>query len=355
MRPTQIAELSAGVLTSILRESGALVAAQIVDARATSFGDGKGAMSSTVRIALRYDQPEPQAPRSLIAKAAPTDPAMRAIGADLGLYRREVGFYTQLAGQVTMPTPRCYYATYAEETGAFLLLLEDIIGTHNGDRATGCDLVIARRAVAELVALHAAWWQDPQLSAMTWLQPFDPRPLQATYQRAWPTFAARMGPQLPDTLRAIGERLGGSLSTIFARYWEPPWTLVHNDFQLDNLFLSADGEQLTVIDWQSALRGQGALDVAGFLGGNLSVEDRRAGEAELLRSYHAGIVGRGVVGFSLNDLCLGYRRAIFDGFSRMVIAVASELGAEQARVHREILWPRYSTALLDLQADALLP
>lgn len=355
MRPTQIVELSAGVLTSILRESGALATAQIVDAQVSSFGDGKGAMSSTVRIALRYNQLEPQAPRSLIAKAAPTDPAMRAIGADLGLYRREVGFYTQLAGQVVMPTPRCYYAEYVEETGAFLLLLEDIIGTRNGDRAAGCNLVIARRAMSELAALHAAWWQDPQLSALAWLQPFDPRPLQATYQRAWPTFVSRMGSQLPETLRAVGERLGGSLSAIFARYWEPPWTLVHNDFQLDNLFLSSDGEQLTVIDWQSALRGQGALDVAGFMGGNLSVEDRRAGEAELLHSYHAELVGRGVGGFSLNDLFLGYQMAIFDGFSRMVIAIASELGEEQARVHREILWPRYSTALLDLQADALLP
>jgi aminoglycoside/choline kinase family phosphotransferase len=328
-----------------------------MSAQVEPLSGSKGAMSRIVRIHLSYDRHIPVAPRSVIAKFASDDPALRSIGQTLGLYRREVGFYGEFDGQVGLHAPRCYALQHDLETGAFLLLLEDIVSATNGSRVTGCTPAQARLAITELAKLHAAWWEHPQLRALDWLQPFDPRPLQEVYQRAWEPFVTRMGAQLPDALRDIGERLGAHLAPLFKGYWESPWTLVHNDFQLDNLFfgISESDPPLTVIDWQSVLRGRSMLDVAGFLGGNLTIEDRRANERALLEGYHALLIGQGVTGFTFDDCWHGYQVALLDGFSRMVIAIASNLSDEQARAHREILWPRYSTAVLDLNTSKHLP
>lgn len=343
------AGLSAEALSRLLRIDGG----RISSLQVSPVGDGRGAMSRTARIALTYDGPATGAPATLIAKYTPSDPEMRAIGQSLGLYRREIGFYQELASRVQMLSPRCYAAQIAEERGEFLLLLEDITAAQNGDRAAGCSPAVARQAVIELAALHAVWWQRPLLTELGWLQPFDPGPLQETYQRAWGRFVELMGSQLSDELRTVGERLGRRLSAVFDQYWAAPWTLVHNDFQLDNLFFRPDGA-ITVIDWQSVVRGQGAMDLAGFLGGNVSVAQRRATEADLVQMYHTALRERGVTGYALDDCWRGYRLALFDGFSRMVIALASNLTPRQAQVHREILWPRYSAAVLDLRCDALL-
>lgn len=353
---TRLEDLNAVALTDVLRAAPALDEARVVAVQVDRLGGEKGAMSGAARIALEYDRPEMDAPRTLIAKFAVEDPGLRAINSALGLYRREVAFYMQLADRVALPTPRCYYAHYADTTGAFLLLLEDLVAARNGSRVAGCTLAEAELIIGEIARLHAAWWLQPCLGKLDWLRPFDLGPLQETYRRSWNVFVARMGSRLTDELRTIGELLGTHLAALFERYWDAPWTLVHNDIQLDNIFFSgADAApKLTIIDWQSVVRGQGALDVAGFLGGNLTIEERRAHEDRLLKLYHQQLLKRGVRGYSLADLRAGYRAALFDGFSRMVIAIASQLTPEQERIHRDILWPRYSAAVLDLQADALL-
>jgi hypothetical protein len=97
------------------------------------------------------------------------------------------------------------------------------------------------------------------------------------------------------------------------------------------------------------------LDVAGLLGANLSVEQRREHEMQLLRSYYATLLDRGVQGYSFEQCLTDYRISLLDGLSRIVIALASKLRDEQEWAHREVLWPRLSTAILDLRVGELLP
>ncbi len=354
MFPAHPEALNAAWLTMVLREAGTLTHTQVVAAQITILGGTKGAIGQIARLLLTYDNNESAAPQSLIAKFASTDPALRTLGNALGLYLREVSFYRELAAQVEVRTPYCYFAAINSQSGECLLLLEDLAPARNGDRVAGCNPSEALLVVQALATLHADWWMHPALARLDWLRPFDSAPLEAAYQQAWGPFTTKLATLLSPELLRLGEQLGANLATVFAGYWDEPWTLLHNDLQLDNLFFSAD-MQLTIIDWQSAVRGRGMLEVAGFLGGNLSIADRRAHEQPLLEAYYAILLKRGVRAYSFEQCYLDYRVSMFDGFSRMIIALASNLREEQERAHRDVLWPRYSTAVLDLNAGELLP
>ena len=120
---------------------------------------------------------------------------------------------------------------------------------------------------------------------------------------------------------------------------------------LDSFFFATTGDSisLAVVDWQLLTYGHGVLDVASFLGGNMSPEDRRTHEMDLLRTYHALLVENGANGYP-SARCLGdYRFSMLDGLARMVNAIGGGgLRDEQERTHRDIIWPRFCAAILDL-------
>ena len=94
---------------------------------------------------------------------------------------------------------------------------------------------------------------------------------------------AAMRPQILDDLAAM------------------PHTLVHFDFRADNLFFDTDGS-IVVIDWQAISQGGGVADVGYFVSQNLSTDDRRAHEPELLHAYHDALVANGVSDYSYDQL-----------------------------------------------------
>ena len=85
-------------------------------------------------------------------------------------------------------------------------------------------------------------------------------------------------------------------------------TLTHWDSRTDNLFFDSSkpagsAESCLIIDWQMIQRQRGAHDLSMLLATSLSVEDRRAHDAEVLRAYHDELCARGVEGYSYEDLC----------------------------------------------------
>ena len=85
-------------------------------------------------------------------------------------------------------------------------------------------------------------------------------------------------------------------------------TLTHWDSRTDNLFFDSSkpagsAESCLIIDWQMIQRQRGAHDLSMLLATSLSVEDRRAHDAEVLRAYHDELCARGVEGYSYDDLC----------------------------------------------------
>ena len=100
-----------------------------------------------------------------------------------------------------------------------------------------------------------------------------------------------LAPEHRDVCRLFSEQLPAYLGLHTG-----PRTTSHGDFRLDNLLFQPGHPRPVVVDWQTAAWGGASLDVAYFIGGCLSTEDRRSHEADLLAHYHDALCRRGVRG-----------------------------------------------------------
>jgi Phosphotransferase enzyme family len=255
---------------------------------------GTGQMSQTYRVSLSYEDAERAGPGTVVLKVAAADATSRATGVGMGIYEREVRFYQELAPRIGGPIATCHLAVHDPSEGWFTLLLEDVGPAEQGDQIAGCSVDRALLAMHELARLHAPVLGDPALAVTPWLN--QPSPVnQALVSQLLPAFLERYGEWIAPEHRALCERFAASLDGWLAER-RPPLGLVHGDFRLDNLLFGEEGspKALTVVDWQTVSWGAAMADAAYFLGGGLTVEDRRAHEEELLRGYLDELAALGV-------------------------------------------------------------
>ena len=94
----------------------------------------------------------------------------RQTGLALGLYEREVRFYTDIAPNLDGgPVAACYSAAFNADTGAFHLLLGDAGPAVVGDELRGATVEQALLALAELGRLHAPALGDQAMAQADWL------------------------------------------------------------------------------------------------------------------------------------------------------------------------------------------
>ena len=254
-------DLTTDWLTSALREGGTIDKAAVASFKAGPLAERKGFFGQIARLSLDYDPAEAGSPQSLIAKFSSATPKMRKRTNTIAAYEREVRFYQRLARQTSMRTPTCYYSDVNTETGMHILLLEDLGPAGSGSRVTGCSLEQAELAIHQIANFHATWWEKPQLEEISWLTDvdFDPVALSDAHNRWWPDFLRQAEHRLPDPIKEIGERLGQHRANIMRHLGTSPRTLLHGDYQLDNLFFGTPegGLPFAVVDWQRMWRGRG--------------------------------------------------------------------------------------------------
>lgn len=322
----------------------------------------RGIAGRHARLSLLYSRAEAGAPRTVFAKFPLADLDARKAQHGYKMFLRETKFYGELAGQVPLRTPRCYYRDLDMETGECVLLLEDLSGWRGGSYLAGCSAREAEAVVRELARLHAAWWESPRLGALGYAEadPANSEFFRTTFARHWPPFLERTGGRLSAELVETSERVGRHVGVVLEHLFRaPPRTLIYYDCHLDNLFFRAapeGGLSVMVIDWQLYFVGQGAYDVAYFLAGNLEPGARRSCETALLRLYHGLLLEQGVRDYPFEALLDDYRMLLLEGLFRMVFnAVYLGLSPEQERAHLEVYAARFLRAVLDHDATALLP
>ncbi len=357
--PAGIEDVTPEWLTRALRETGIIYKASVTSLDIQLF-EGQGLVGQVARVILRYDLVEEGAPGSLIAKLPTADEAFRAFLAPLGVYEREIRFYEEMAGQIELRTPRLYYSAMDTEAGKYVLLIEDMAPTRVGDNVAGCSLEEAVLAIRNLAKLHAAWWEHPRLAGLDWLPMFarDPEQSQTRFEELWGPFLERFGDMLPVSAIRIGEKLKSNVAYVVSSIGEPPRTLIHGDFRLDNLFFSTDkdGVALAAVDWQVVSQSKGVFDVAYFLSWSLQPEQRRAKEMDLLRMYHSLLLYRGVKGYDFDQCLKEYRLFMLFPFIRLVVVGANaDLSHQRANVLLQTLVERTVAAISDLNSVDLLP
>jgi hypothetical protein len=131
---------------------------------------GTGQMSECYRIALTYAGGE-HGPSSVVLKVAAADPSSRQTGLAMGLYEREVRFYTDIAPGLHGPgvIAPCYHAAYDPATGVFDLLLGDAAPAIVGDEISGATIEQATLALTQLGRVHGPLLGDTALAGAMWL------------------------------------------------------------------------------------------------------------------------------------------------------------------------------------------
>ncbi len=354
-------EVTADWLTHALHEGGVLQRARVTGFETETISEGVGLIGQVLRIRPRYDRPEEGAPASLVAKFPAAVPENRHIGHLFRFYEREIRFYETLAGQAGIATPRRYYSAMDLERGDYVLLLEDLApGRRLGDQVGSCSLAEAELAVREAARLHATWWQNPRLDELDWM-PYvnDPvnKAAQEQFAQSWEPFRERFADRLPSWLPDAARKLGENIEAILDSFTEPPRTVLHGDYRLDNMFFGEEGGRptLAVIDWQITCRGRATFDVAYFTCTSLDVGLRRRHGLDLLRLYHRTLQEHGVRDYSFEQCLQEFRVGAFFCLVYAVIAGgsldwANERGAALATAMVE----RTVTAIAELEAaDAI--
>jgi hypothetical protein len=341
-------------LTAVLSDAGLVAAGRRVTALSgTPIGTGQ--MADTTRFALEYDE-EGAGPTTVVGKFASADDQSRGTGLALRAYEIEVRFYQEVAALVAARVPAAYAAEVEAETGWFTLLLQDIVGGTQGDQIEACGPDVAAAVLTEMAGLHAPCWERPDLAGLEWLNrntPDSEEFLSALVSSLLPGFLERYADQLAPEHQEVCRQFAAHLP-----HWvgDPggPRTVSHGDFRLDNLLFQPGDPRPVVVDWQTAVWAPASVDVAYFIGGCLSTEDRRTHEADLLAHYHEELFRRGVRDYSMDQFRSDYRHSTFGGVLMAIVASMVVQRTERGDLMFLTSTTRHAQHVLDTGALELL-
>jgi aminoglycoside/choline kinase family phosphotransferase len=253
------------------------------------------------------------------------------------LYGREIRFYAELAGKVSITTPQVYYSASDEDSGDHVLIMEDMSYAQNGDDLLGRSREDALFCVRQLARLHADWWDDTRISEFPGQHQISDQH-QPRFQRSWRLCMEKVGADLSPSFITICDLLTNRIGEISSALTSRPQTLIHGDFRYDNIFFSQnDGAvQLTLIDWQLVERACAAYDVSYFVASSLHIHQRREIEDDLLAAYHDTLIDCGIRDYSISDLLNDYRLS-FIRFIELWVEAGAYLDLTNPRGHAYFL------------------
>jgi len=360
--PTTTDEITAEWLTNALRAAGTIGSdASVAAVESVAGGPGVGFMGEVAKLALTYEGDAGGAPTSMIAKFATNSPEIKTMMFPTRVFEREHRFYGEIAGRTPVRTPEAFHITCVVDDDPmheeYLLLMEDLEGFELGDQLAGVTPEQARSALVGLAKHHARFWNAEGLEDAPFI-PVINGPLnkagEAIYNASLPGFMEVFGSAVWPDMLPVAEAYGSHHPKLLDRFAAMPHTLVHFDFRADNLFFDDDGS-VVVIDWQSISVGGGAADVGYFLGQNLSIDDRRAHEDDLLHAYHDTLVADGVTDYPFERFFDDYRVGLIYGWIIPVFAVGTlDSSSERAMALWNAVIERVQTAIFDHGAQEFI-
>jgi len=348
-------EIDAAWMTQALDEAGVARGAKVTHLEFAGFV-GTGQMARNARFRLTWDRPEGR-PSSLVGKFPSADERARTTGFEQGNYVTEWEFYSNVVDTLTIRTPKCYVARFDEAAQEFVLIMEDMAGSRQGDQLAGLTVDEAALAVDTVVGLHAPRWGDPELRNFVAHRPKGDEwagMLGGIYEMTMEPMLARLGSRLdPDVVALIEEFK--PYAGAWARGVDTPRTLVHIDYRPDNFMFGVEpgAPPLAVVDWQTATDGNALIDVAYCLGACMPPATRAAVEQDMIRSYVRGMQAAGV-NLDFDRAWRDYRHASLWGLAMAVIATVLAAETERGNDMLTRMAQYHGRHALDLDAISLL-
>lgn len=223
----------------------------------------------------------------------------------LGGYQRELDFYRRIAPTAPLATPTCHAALISGSD--FVLVLEDLRDWENADHLAGLSQDQARTALRALAGLHA--WSpaagedalqcfplvDNSLTRDLFLPAFTP---------GWQLYLTKTDQPVPDAVARFADRFAELAPQALSALAERAM-LLHGDIRADNMFFR--GDELKIVDFQLAVRGVGAADIAYLVSQGLPTDVRRGTDRDLVRDYVDQLKSLGVKDYSFDEAWRHYR------------------------------------------------
>ena len=348
-------DIDAAWMTDALERAGVARGAAVTEVHVQGY-IGTGQTGRNARLALTWDDPADR-PATVVGKFASADPNARLAAFTNGTYENEWAFYHHLAHTLHIRTPECHAALYDHDAPSFVLIMEDIAGSRQGDQFAGLTLDEAALTIEQAVGMHAPRWGDPTLADFA---PHRPKGDEAAmmlgmvYQMMVEPFLDRLGPGLDadviDLVRALGPLAPG-----WAAGNDTPRTVVHLDYRPDNFMFGVEegAPPLVVVDWQTVNHGFAMWDIAYLIGGAFEPADRAKAERDLIDDYLARMRAAGVE-YAADTAWTDYRLGSVWGVVMSVIATILAAETERGNDMLTVMAQRHGRHAIDLQALDLL-
>lgn len=294
-------------------------------------------------------------PDTLFVKLQPFPEEQRAFLRMTGLGVAEARFYAGV-GDLPVRAPRAWYSDHDDETGSFVMVLEDLVAA--GCRFASPDdpevLAVAESLMEELAALHATYWERdiPWLGRHSLSSGGGDEQKQRAGAGASLVRSAidQFASDLPAAFRELGELYVERFLDVGRLFNEGEKTLIHGDDHIGNLFV--DRDRTGFYDWAVASRYPGMRDVAYFLCNSLPTELRRAEQEALVARYRDGLAARGVI---LDERTAWDQYRLFATYSWISACTTAAMGDKLQPFevgHRATI--RTTEAIIDLDTLGLL-
>ncbi|KAI1428014.1 kinase-like domain-containing protein [Xylaria sp. FL1777] len=229
------------------------------------------------------------------------------------IYQREVEFFNRIApGLKGMDLPKAYWAGHTPKQG--IVVMEDLAarGCQFGNPVDTWPVYRVRQGVEQLAALHAkTWGVCPE--DYPWLTSDYDQAILTLMQTYSTVVNGSDRPYMHEYLRDQ-ERMTAVLKKHYRTRNPKFQCLLHGDAHLGNTYLDKGAPRF--LDWQMIHIGTAFHDVAYFIAGALTIENRRKYEWKLLDHYLSILEKFGVrknLKTSDQDLRIEYRKSFLSG------------------------------------------
>ncbi|KAI1204637.1 kinase-like domain-containing protein [Annulohypoxylon truncatum] len=281
--------------------------------------------ASKILVDLTYEgrHSVDEVPYKVCVKGGFNKPLMGLYPDLLWTYRREAEFYFYISPIVTMNLPKIWYCGTDTVTGQGLVVMANLAaqGCEFGEPLKPWPVERVRAGVEQLASLHAKTWGADEVD-FPWLvgdKAKKENPLQRMVSSLmksgeWEArYKDAAAPPLPESI-ANRERLERAFKTMRATENPKLTCVLHGDSHIGNTFITADG-QPGFVDWQTAYAGVNVQDLAYFVAGVMTVEDRRKHEVDLVRHYLQALHHNGGPNLERGDIWHDYRKHTLHGLA----------------------------------------
>jgi len=227
----------------------------------------------------------------------------------------EADFYGKVAPGCSVTVPEAVAIVIDREAQQAVTVMRDLIV----DGAAFCSALDpftaddALLSLGQLARLHA---RSAILEGATWIRPRAAELARMTYVTPETLQDLLDGPRGENLSAPVRDasRLIAGLKALAERDGARPQFLIHGDAHAGNVFRTADGAGMGLIDWQLLQRGGWALDLAYHLNAVLPTAVAEAEERHLMGEYLAMMRGHGMAMPGEEQAWALYRESVLYGY-----------------------------------------